>query len=252
MEPFPLPPTPHRAYRRLRPPSGFLGFALLGLLLYIIGTLLLIPVLTHAHFELSRWLLGDLANATISTRLGPWHLDAVGLQVAYLTRNQLLLSSLASLLTLLVAMQFRRAPLWLRHVLGLMSSIALVNSVFLTFFPGQYLSGDALSALYMRTQVLVWLVLPIVAWLAAFSVVLPRGYWIVLPALWLALDFTLSVVRFAGWAVLVDWLGPTVTPLLYFFTGPLLDALNLVMVFSLTLYVASSRLRTQEKKWSWL
>ena len=187
-----------------------------------------------------------------ATRLGPWHLNVVSLNVLYLTPSQLLLGALVSGVVLLAVTQLKTLPLWLRHLLGLLAAISLANTLFLAAFPSQFLSGDALSTLYIRTQVLVWLVLPIVAWLAAVSVVLPRGYWLALPLVWLALDFVLSVVRFAGWAVLLRHLGPTISPLLYFFTGPLLDALNLVGVFSVILFIASSRLSGQEKKWSWL
>lgn len=250
--PSPYLPLPHRAYRRIQPPILFGWTALIGFVLYALLLFLISPILNHCYILLAnQWLSGSL-QSTLNTPFGPWVLQTKAFDIPFLSPYQLFFGVLASATILFSITQFKSLPLWLRHILGLLSGITLLNSLFLFFTPSQFVSGDELSLLYVRTQILVWIALPLVAWLAAVCAMLPRWCWLLLPALWLAIDFIFSIIRFMGWSILLKHLGATISPLLYFFTGPLLDALLLVSMFSIMLYFTSRHLSQKDQKWSWL
>lgn len=243
---------PHRAYRRIRPPMYFGFTALIGFVLYAIFLFFLIPFMNQGHvFLINQW-SPPQAIHDLQTNFGPWILKSTTFNIPFFSSQKILIGISISAFILFIITQFQSVPLWSRYILGLFSGITLLNCLFLFFTPNQFISGDDFSLLYTKTQILVWLALPLVAWLAAASTMMPRWCWIFLPLLWLLVDFTFSIVRFLSWSVLLKYLGATISPLLYFFTGPILDALMLVSIFSIMLYFTSRHLNKKEKKWSWL
>lgn len=243
---------PHRAYRRIHPPVYFGLTALTGFVLCAIFLFFLIPFMNQGHvFLINQWSPHQAIN-DLQTNFGPWILQSTTFKVPFFSSQKILIGLSISAFILFMITQFQSIPLWSRYILGLFSGITLLNCLFLFFTPNQFISGDDFSLLYTKTQTLIWLALPLVAWLAAVSAMMPRWCWIFLPLLWLTIDFVFSIVRFLSWSVLLKYLGATISPLLYFFTGPILDALILVSMFSIMLYFTSRHLSKKEKKWSWL
>lgn len=125
------------------------------------------------------------------------------------------------------------------------SAIAEIFTGHSPFSPAQF------SLLYSQTQVIIWLLLPLLVGLATLAI--PVGWWLrpLLMIAILAFDVVLGAVRFGFFAWVLSWVGPVLMAPLYFIAGPILDFVCAVAMFSWLLQHAARRLAKQSPDDAW-
>lgn len=248
-------PLPHRAYRRLRASRAIWPALLLGLILIPLLLLWALPTLNAWHaagaLALLRWASGE-AVPTVSVELGRWTLRGVDFRLAPTTPASLLWSAGVGGAVLALAYFGRALPLWLRQMLGLFAAVTLITALLLSVLPGGTFTGRDLAALATGTQALLWVVLPAIAWAVAATTAVSPLLWPALPLAWLLYDVPFAMLRQAAWAAVLGEVGTPAAPLLYFFTGPLLDILALVGLYGLMLYGTARLAGRRGLPWRWL
>jgi hypothetical protein len=114
--------------------------------------------------------------------------------------------------------------------------------------------AEAFSELYLRTAVVIWLVIPV--FVGAVSLFLPftMPERLLLVGASFAYNLVFSAVRYALFAWILSWSGAVTMASLYLFFGPLLDFVYMVGVFSMFLVPLSRRLDREgpQDAWTWL
>jgi hypothetical protein len=132
--------------------------------------------------------------------------------------------------------------------------VIVLSALYLLFFGHLGYEGEAFSLLYVRTSLIVWLLLPLVV--GGLSLTLPLtqtervGYIFVC----FASLVIVSTLRYALFILVLTRFGSLLMPSLFLFLGPLLDFVYLMSIFSLLSSVLARRLEGEAWPgvWSWL
>jgi hypothetical protein len=144
----------------------------------------------------------------------------------------------------------KRSPLVL-WIFG--NVIVLMLTALWYFFEGSAAyDGPTFMLLLERTSVLMILAAPIfsviVAALLPFNVVERSAMFVML----VALNFVMSLLRIAAFAILLAHFGVLAEATLYLFFGPLIDVVYFILSYSLCVVSLSRRLAKSEEAWEWL
>ena len=247
--------SPHRAYRRLpfvKPWS--LGLSLLLLLGLEAVLLIFLADIARLFSQVAFHLVPEM-GATV--RQGDDRFLGVPLSpllfsvppMTYQTVFLWVIGSLGSLLLLLkvpwIAPPFRILLIYNLFLIG-------ATAVYLLFAGHLGYEAEDFSRLYLRTIVIVWLVLPV--FMGGLSMTLPfspleqLGY-VVCALLY---NFLFSAVRYALFIWVIWKLGVVMMADLYLFFGPLMDFIYSVGIFTFFLMRLTRRLDRQVERWTWL
>jgi hypothetical protein len=247
----------HRSYRRLPQITGRM----------LILTLVELVALELLLFHVADWLASLVAHAALalvpSLHPAVTLVNSPFLGVRLKVLSFILPSSsyvaqllwlLGSAVVLAVAAFARRAPMPLRVVAGFAAVLVGASAYYVTVVGQPGFDGFQISTLYIRTAMLVWLLLPIL--LTAASLALPFTPFerIALPVVCIAVDVAFAIVRYAFFIWFIGSVGPIPLPMLYLLFGPALDFMSVVAVASIALVRLSHRLdRTDTPEpWSWI
>lgn len=139
-------------------------------------------------------------------------------------------------------------PLW---VMG--NVLVLLFTALWAFFEGRVAyDGPTYMLLVERTSVIMILCAPIfsviVSALLPFNVVERGAMFVML----IGMDFGMSVLRLAAFALLLTRFGVLAEANLYLFFGPLIDVVYFIVGYSLCVVSLSRRIARSEQVWEWL
>ncbi len=245
---------PHRSYRTLRVSRvSWLGSAVtlpIGVLLAYAALLVLWPRATA-------WMSALLAQSTPITRNVPDNFLFIASTVPIPNLPPLSvfgaldvagLCAAAILLAGFYAKKNAPLPLW---IIG--NLIVLLITALWAFFEGRAgYDGPTYMLLLERTSVIMILCSPIFAVVVAALLPFTLLERVTLFTLLIALDFFMSVLRLAVFALILTHTGVILETNLYLFLGPLIDVVYFIAVYSLVVVSLSRRLARTEDAWEWL
>jgi hypothetical protein len=153
---------------------------------------------------------------------------------------------------LAMVLRLRIIPTPMRVFAGFGSVLVCASAYYAMVIGPPGFDGYEASALYIRTAVVIWLLLPIV--LTALSVGLPFsvGERLVLIVVCVVADMGLAIVRYAFFVWIIGVAGPIPMPMLYLLFGPALDFMSVVAISSVVLVHLSKRLDRVDDSERWL
>lgn len=234
---------PHRSVRSLRLTASRIIIALLtaAVLTALVATQE--GRLVTAHYRISQTLVqwaGIPVNGTAITALFPLLAPAPAPVVpsSELDKHplRLLILFLAGMLALL---QIHRSVALARGFVVFLMILLLLADAVILFHPSSQFGSVEFSQIWMRGEVLVWLLLP---WFSAAMFVLIHPLfgvaWTVLTQVY---GFLWSAVRLAFSLCLIHYSGILFVPILWFALGLLADMVYLVVFYSIAVQWASNR-----------
>jgi hypothetical protein len=246
----------HRSYRRLPRIAGWT----------LLQTMVLVIALELGLLRVADWLTALVGRASLAL-VPPLLPSATLVSSSYLGLRLKVLSFvlpnstypvqltwlLGSAIVLVAAVFIRRIPMPVRVVTGF-AAVLLGTSAYYVMVIGQPgFDGYQISTLYIRSAVMVWLLLPIL--LTASSLALPFTLFerLALPVVCVVVDVILAVVRYAFFVWFLGSVGPIPMPMLYLLFGPALDFMSVVAISSVALVHLSRRLDRADtpEVWSW-
>lgn len=248
--------APHRSYRRLA------RFQRSGAFLTALVLLALEIALFWRMEELSRLLSGAAmwltSSATSDLSLGTYTYLGVTIHPLRFSLEPMDYQAVwiwfaLSLVACWALFDAERLNPPLRLIGSFLAGMLALSALYMLFFGHLGYEGEAFSVLYVRTNVIVWLLLPVVV--GSLTLILPfnpieRVLFVLVCFVCL---FTLSTVRYALFIWVLTKLGSVFMPSLYLFLGPVLDFVYLMSVFALFLPRLGRRLDESRKEvWSWL
>ncbi len=245
---------PHRSYRTLRVsrvtwPANAVSLPL-GMLLAYAVLLLLWPRATA-------WITHVLAQNTPVTQSVSDNFLRIASTVPVPTLPSLSVVSALDVAglgaaALVVAALYKQKnaplPLW---IIG--NIIVLIATALWAFLQGRVAyDGPTYMLLLERTSVIMILCAPIfavvVSALLPFSTLERTAMFTML----IAIDFVMSILRLAVFALLLTHAGVVIEAVLYLFFGPLIDVVYFITAYSLCVVSLSRRIARTESVWEWL
>jgi hypothetical protein len=157
------------------------------------------------------------------------------------------------ILVLVSVVAVGKIPMPVRVFVGFAAVLVCVSAYYVLVFGHIGFDGYDVSRLYIRTAMVVWLLLPIL--LTASSLALPFTMLERLALLvgCLVVDIAFSLVRYAFFVWFSASVGPIPMPMLYLLLGPALDFIYIVGIASVALVHLSRRLDHGEdpETWTW-
>lgn len=245
---------PHRAYRRpaRQSPAG-LGITILIIVAAEALIVTFLGDLARAFSHIASALLPGGETLSASRFFGI-RLEPLDITIKQLDYRALLAWVLGGAAGLAVLWAWRSLAAPARFMIGYNIVLTSASAAYL-LFAGQ-LGYDALdfSELYLRTAIVVWLILPVLIGGLALSLPFSLRERALIIATCLLYNFVFSAVRYAafGWALATA--GGVVMANLYLFLGPLLDFVYVVGVISVFLPPLSRRMDREgpQELWTWL
>jgi hypothetical protein len=246
----------HRSYRRLSVTTRRGVFQALVLLLIAEAALLRgINWLSSMTGHVALWLLPPLqpSAALVSTSYLGLRLKVLLFVLPQSTYWSQLFWLLGGALVLAAVVAVRRIPTPIRVLAGFMAVLVCASAYYVLVFGQPGFDGYEASRLYVQTEVLIWLLLPVL--LTVSSIALPFTF---LERLMLLVGCTVigivvGTIRYAFFVWIVGSVGPIPMPMLYLLFGPAFDFVYAVAIASVVLVHLSRRLDTAEtaEAWSW-
>jgi hypothetical protein len=169
-----------------------------------------------------------------------------------LTRQTLVLWISACAGGLFVLIRRRRLPAPLRFIgvanLGLVGATAC----YLLFMGRLGYDPAAFSALYVRTSLTIWLIVPVFMGMVALTLPFTVLERIGLVLFCLAYEGAFATVRYAVFVWVLGEVGSVVMPSMYLFFGPLLDFVTFTGIYAVLLARLARRMALTEGAWRWL
>ena len=249
-----LPILPHRAYRRPR----LIGRPTIAASLALTAAMETLVVIFRGD-------LADLFGRAAAALLPGGHrvpsrplmgvpIRPLEIDLQPLDYRALLVWFVGSVIGVALLAKVRRIGTPARYM-GIYNLLLIAVTAGYILFAGRIGYGaETFSDLYLRTAVIIWLVIPV--FVGAVSLFLP--FTVAERALILLVTFAYNVafsaVRYALFAWLLSWTGAVAMPALFLFFGPLLDFVYVVGVFSMFLVPLSKRLGREgpQDVWTWL
>jgi hypothetical protein len=246
----------HRSYRRLRRVTPGT----------IVQTLALLLVLEGALLFRADWISALVGRAALAL-VPPLHTPVALVSNSYFgVRVQVLSFVLPAstywvqllwlaggALVLGAAVAVKKIPIPVRVFAGFAAVLVCVSAYYILVFGHIGFDGYDVSRLYIRTAMVVWLLLPIL--LTASSVALPftKLERVALLVGCVGVDIAFSLVRYAFFVWFIGSVGPIPMPMLYLLLGPALDFLYVIGIASVALVRLSYRLDHAEgpETWTW-
>jgi hypothetical protein len=236
---------PHRSVRSWRPAPSRLLLALATATVLITSVALNQDEIFRVHNQICLGLLSLSGIPTSGTEmveifpgLSPAPVPAAA--VVRLDQRPLLLAAAFGAALLLLLLLHRFFPLARGFVLFLLVLLVLAATVVL-FFPAKQFGAAQFAQIWLRGEVLVWMLLPVFS-VAMVTVLHPVGIlgigWAVLIQLF---GFLWSAVRLAFFLGIMHFSGILFVPLLWFAFGLLADMVYLIVFHSLAVHRIASR-----------
>jgi len=249
-----LPILPHRAYRRPRALTA--GSVATSVALIAAGEFLVVVFLGRLadHYtRASAFLLPGGTRSSPRPFLGI-QLRPLQIQIQPLDYRALLVWFLASVAIAGVLTGTHRIGAPGRYMVIYNLAMIAVSAAYMLFAGELGYGAEAFSELYLRSAVVIWLVIPV--FLGGVSLFLPFTMLerVLLVGASFAYNVVFSAVRYALFAWILSWSGAVTMASLYLFFGPLLDFVYMVGVFSMFLVPLSRRLDREgpQDAWTWL
>lgn len=248
----------HRAYRII-PRRSRWYFLLAFLLLGVVPNIILyfaFPDITLAISQTARRVLStSLSEEFIHVISRPF----MGQTVHFLEtpgRYPLLNFSIAiallSLAVMIVVPYLKRITKPVGVWILLFAFMNLVSSLFFVFVPDRFPYGvETFSDLYIKTEVSMWFVIPVI--LALALIAFPSSIWgkLVLIVGALAYDIAFSVLRYIVFLYLLQKATFVFMAIMFFLFGPLVDFLYIVGFYSYYVYRIARVNREDFATWKW-
>lgn len=249
-----LPILPHRAYRRPVPVDR----TTLVASLVLIGAVEALIVafrgdLADLFTRSAAALLPGGERATGRPFMGI-RIHPLGIDVQPLDYRALLVWFVAAIAGIVLLARMRRIGAPARYM-GVYNLLLIAASAAYILFAGRLgYGGESFSDLYLRTAVVIWIVIPVFVGAVTLTLPFTVAERAAVLAATLAYNVVFSAVRYALFAWLLSWTGAVVMAGLYLFFGPLLDFVYVVGVFSVFLVPLSKRLGREgpQDVWTWL
>jgi hypothetical protein len=159
----------------------------------------------------------------------------------------------ASLVVARALFVMRRISPPLRLLGSFIASMVSASALYMLFFGHLGYESEAFSILYMRTSVIVWLLIPLAVGALSMTVPFSSLERLGLTVLCSCAVFILSAIRYSMFIWVLKSFGSLFMPTLYLVLGPVLDFVYLMSMFSLFLTPLGRRLDSgRSEAWAWL
>ncbi|MCP4606603.1 MAG: hypothetical protein GY847_39855 [Proteobacteria bacterium] len=250
---------PHRAYRifpSIRP--RWLALELLGFIFpFTIAIYYGFPWMTLIACHNAYQLLSITFSVDFLVILSQSHigqaLHIIQSPGAYPTRDFAMINAIVALTIIILSPRIRKIPKAVGVWLAFIGFIHLISSAFFIVMPERFpYSVQTFSELYMKTEVSMWFMIP---FLLAFSVVplkTSRVRKLLLILIVLMMDIILGIVRYILFLYILGKFSFIYMALMFFAFGPLVDAMYMVVYYSLFVSYIAAELKEEKKLWNWL
>lgn len=238
---------PHRSFRHLQfdPLATFAGFALATLLSF--GVVSAAQPLTDFHQQLVSWFTalagvadGEIgASASVFPNLLRAEVPPVTIPTSSAVPDTLRVPALVAAVVLLLVSRGNNIT---RGFFYFLLILLIGGVVALALFPHLHVNAEAVTQIWLRSALPVWLLMP---WFASFLFV------VINPAWRMGIAWTLGVMTHLYWTsalrqafllAVMHYTGIVFFPLVWFLFGFLFDMLILLVFYSLALHHATQNL----------
>ncbi len=156
------------------------------------------------------------------------------------------------LIVVFARINMNRKPLMIFLTIGL--CVHLASSLFFIFFGDKFpYTLDTYSILYMKQQIIVWLMIIVVYWLSTSLITHVTWYRIISLAMLMVLSFVYGIVRYILYMIIISQFSYLFMASLYFTFGVLFDFLIMVGIFSLFIYMSGKKFQGKKRGrvWKW-
>jgi len=248
----------HRAYRKLPSVSKyyfiFSFFLLTALFDFII--FLSYPKITKIITDIAKYVLslsisGDTIEIITKTFLfkNVYMLDLPGKYPSFLF--SLILAEI-SLVTMLVVPRIKRITKPTTIWIFIIFFINLVSSLFFIFFPDHF-PYDMLifSELYIKTEVSMWLLIPLVMTIALISLPSSNITKFILITFTLSYSILFGCIRYIIFLYLLQKFSYLFMSIMFFIFGPLVDFFYVIGIYSFYVNIVGKQAKKDWEIWKW-
>ncbi len=245
----------HRSYRRLQRISGRT----------LIQTMILLVIVELALLRSANWLTALVGRVALAL-VPPLHPPVALVTTSYLGVRIRVLSFVlpsstypvkliwfaGAAIVLVTVLVVKRIPIPVRVAGGFAAVLVGVSAYYVMVIGEPGFDGYQVSALYIRTALLVWLLLPILLTVSSIALPFTLLERLALPIVCVAIDVVFAMVRYAFFVWILGMAGPIPMPMLYLLFGPAFDFISVVAISSVALVHLSHRLNRTNTSEAWL
>ena len=247
----------HRAYRKLKSKNKvyiLLEFLILnGFFISLI--LFSYPLITSFTSSFTKSALSPLFK-NIEIIIKPYLLKGVYIVAfagKYPTRSFALLMVLISSLIIFLIPWIKKIPKPISFWIIFIFLINLISSLFFVFFADKFpYSLTIFSELYIKTEIAMWLLIPVLLTLAFIP--LPSNILekFIVITITLAYSVIFGCVRYVVFLYVLREFSYLFMAMLFFIFGPLMDSIYIVGIYSFYVSILAKKIKRKMKVWKWL
>ncbi|MBD3168319.1 MAG: hypothetical protein GF307_02470 [candidate division Zixibacteria bacterium] len=248
----------HRAYRII-PRKNLVNYLWSAVALVIVPEIIIIlfySELTHIISRLTSYVLSfSISSDFIEMLAKPYLYEDIFIVVVPGRYPSLELSIVVAIISSIVLTLILMAKKYLDPMsiwMMLLSFVNLVSSIFFIFFADYFPYGvEVFSDLYMKTQVAMWLVIPVIITLSiiAFPTSFFGKLFLVIFTMGYSIAFTAA--RYILFLFLLRETTYVFMAIMFFIFGPFIDFLALVGFYSFYIYLVEKRTSKDLSVWRW-
>ncbi|MGE5343943.1 MAG: hypothetical protein ACM3SY_20925 [Candidatus Omnitrophota bacterium] len=249
----------HRSYRKLKPKSlTYIGLILVPMIAGIDALIILvIKPTTRIICEITQQVLSTVISLPL-IRIVPRtylynEIFIINFPGRYPSTAVSILTAIGSL-TVLFLILARNKPIDPKYVwLTFIFFIMLVSALYFTFFSGYFpYNLEIFSELYIKTEIAIWVIIPIVLSLALLPFPIPEYKKVAAILLTLGYSVVFCLVRYMVFLYVLRQFSYLYMALMFFILGPFLDFIYIVGSYSLCIATASLKSSKDMELWNWL
>ncbi len=249
---------PHRAYRKLVDVGrrgSFIELLILSVPLMAV-MYFLFPYLTYLNcYNAIHLLTPSIPEEFIHLIRDDYLANTVyfmSIPGSYPTMTFSFITALISFLILVIIPNIKIVPKAVGLWVGYLAFVNFVSATFFFFVPNQFpYSIRIFSELYMKTEVSMWFIIPLL--LAAALLPIPSRlgakFGVIISIV--LLDVVLGIVRYFVFLYVLHHYSFLFMALMFFAFGPLVDFLYAVVTYSLFMRNISAEIRKDIRQWKW-
>ena len=189
----------------------------------------------------------------INTKFMYRHVYLLDLPGKYPSSFFSLISAVISLLTMFIVPKIKFITRPLTMWIVIISFINFVSSLFFIFFPDRFPYDVAIfSELYIKTEVSIWLLIPLVMTMGFLPLPSNMIKKIVIVASTLCYSIIFGCIRYIVFLYSLAKFSYLFMPLMFFIFGPLIDFIYMVGIYAYYVNIVSNQVKKDMKVWDWL